>query len=125
MGHALIHCEQLLAFKLGAWVYRRCMNANSSRAHDSRLQTLTAAELDDFGLVVANAKSMGWLTAQQSLSAARCASSVVVRDLTANVIRERRYEDEARWLYQLLHDLSQGLWKIKPACRSPCVTDRC
>jgi hypothetical protein len=91
------------------------MNANSSKVHDLGLHRLTAAELNDFDLVVANAKSMGWLTAQQSLSAARCASSVVVRDLTANVIRERRYDDGARWLYQLLHDLSQGLWKLKPS----------
>jgi hypothetical protein len=89
------------------------MNANSTRAQDPRLQTLTAAELNDFDLVVANAKSMGWLTEQQSLTATRCDSSVVVRDLASKVIRERRYEDGARWLYQLLHELSQGLWKVE------------
>jgi hypothetical protein len=91
------------------------MNAHASNARDPRLQTLTAAELNDFELIVANAKSMGWLTAQQSLSATRCGSSVMVRDLAANMIRERRYEDGGRWLYQLLHELSQGSWKAKPS----------
>ncbi len=95
------------------------MNANACRPDDSKFPALTAAEQNDFDLVVANAKSMGWLTTRQSLSAARCASAIVVRDLTANVIRERCYEDRSRWLYQLLHELAQGQWRVAPSAVVP------
>ncbi len=93
----------------------RRMNANLSGARVRPIRVLTAAELHGFNPIVANARNMGWLTAHQTLGAARLDSFIVVRELAANVIRERRYDDGARWPYQLLHELSQGWWKVQPS----------
>jgi hypothetical protein len=87
------------------------MESSPAKPHDRPVQALARDELHDFNLVVSNARSMGWLAPHHQLSAVRCDSSVVVRTLAADAAHERSYEDGQRWLYQFLHELSQGLWK--------------
>jgi hypothetical protein len=90
------------------------MESHTTKTHTPSVQQLTGPELHDFDLVVGNAKSMGWLTPEQQLSAVRTDSMIVVRALIADPAHERSYQDGHRWLYQLLHELAQGLWKAKP-----------
>ena len=93
----------------------------SAPMHAESVQALAADESHDFDLVVSNARSMGWLSPDQQLSAVRSKSSIVVRTLATDPPKERAYEDGHRWLYQFLHDLTQGLWKTSRPC-SPAET---
>lgn len=68
---------------------------------------LTAPEQNDFDLIVANARTSGWISHEEDFTAERSAASIIVR----NNGRERRYPDGQRWMYELLHDLAHGMWK--------------
>jgi hypothetical protein len=72
---------------------------------------LTPPEQYDFELIVANARTSGWIATEQSLTAERSASAIVVRSRLAEVEREHSYNDGPRWIYELLHDLAQGAWR--------------
>jgi hypothetical protein len=85
----------------------------SAKLHTASVQTLTRHELHEFDLVVSNARSMGWLSPDQQLGAVRWGSSIIVRVIATDPPHERAYEDGHRWLYQFLHELTQGLWKAK------------
>ena len=72
---------------------------------------LSPPEQYDFDLIVANARTSGWINHQQCLTAERSASAIVVRSRLAELQCERSYSDDPRWMYELLHDLAQGLWR--------------
>jgi hypothetical protein len=72
---------------------------------------LSAPEQYDFDLIVANARTSGWINIEQSLTAERSASAIVVRSRFAELQCERSYSDDPRWMYELLHDLAHGLWR--------------
>lgn len=72
---------------------------------------LTAPEQYDFDLIVANARSSGWISDEQTLTAERSAASIIVRMNDTRDRRERCYPDGQRWMYELLHDLAHGMWK--------------
>jgi len=72
---------------------------------------LTLPEQYDFELIVSNARTSGWIAREQCLTAERSASTIVVRSRLAELEHERSYSDDPRWIYELLHDLAQGLWR--------------
>ena len=72
---------------------------------------LTLPEQYDFELIVANARTSGWIAREQCLTAERSASTIVVRSRLEELEHERSYSDDPRWIYQLLHDLAQGVWR--------------
>lgn len=72
---------------------------------------LTGPELQDLALISNNAKSMGWLAADETIVARRDADGIIVSVVAGASRREQRYADAGRWLYQLLHDLAHGAWK--------------
>ena len=77
----------------------------------ARSGQLSAPERDEFELIVAKARSSGWIDTGQCLTAERAARVIVVRSRRAEFEREQRYSDDARWMYELLHDLAHGLWR--------------
>jgi len=72
---------------------------------------LTIPEQAEFELIIANAKSSGWITAGDAVTAERSAAAIVVRCTHGADRRERSYCDHQPWLYELLRDLAHGMWK--------------
>ena len=72
---------------------------------------LTPPEQYDFELIIANARTSGWIATEQSLTAERSESAIVVRSRLEEIEHERSYSDDPRWIYELLHDLAQGVWR--------------
>jgi hypothetical protein len=72
---------------------------------------LTPPEQYDFELIVANARTSGWIASEQYLTAERSERAIVVRSRLAEDESERTYNDDPRWIYELLHDLAQGMWR--------------
>ena len=72
---------------------------------------LTIPEQQEFDLIIANAKSNGWLHECDAVSVERSAASIVVRCMHGAAQREQCYYDGQQWLYQLLRDLAHGMWK--------------
>ena len=73
---------------------------------------LMDAEQQDFDFIIQNARVMGWLAFDQTIVASRRACGILVRSSNTGTADERCYDDPARWLNQLLHDLARGAWKI-------------
>jgi hypothetical protein len=83
---------------------------------------LTAPEQYDFELIIANARTSGWIASGQSLTAERSESAIVVRSRLEEIEHERCYSDDPRWIYELLHDLAQGIWRQRASERSAAGT---
>jgi hypothetical protein len=79
--------------------------------HKTTAGALTPPEQYDFELIIANARSSGWITLEQRVTAERHASAIIVRTHLGSSERQRTYEDSQRWMYELLHDLAHGLWR--------------
>jgi hypothetical protein len=81
---------------------------------DQRQRTsglLTIPEQEEFDLIIANAKSNGWIHQSDAVSVQRAASTIVVRCTHGAAQREQCYCDDEQWLYELLRDLAHGMWK--------------
>ena len=72
---------------------------------------LTIPEQEEFDLIIANAKSNGWIRELDAVSVERSASTIVVRCRHGAAQREQCYCDGQQWLYELLRDLAHGMWK--------------
>ena len=84
-----------------------------ARPADPSPASLTSPELQDLALIVSNAKSLGWLAADETVVATRDSHGIIVSVVAGTSRREQRYADAGRWLYQLLHELAQGAWKSR------------
>ena len=70
---------------------------------------LTFAEQSDFEAIVSGARSVGWLHETDQVTAKRVPNGVlIVADGPLRSWR-RRYADDARWLYEFLRDLAEGI----------------
>lgn len=65
------------------------MEQSLGTSSDTFVHALARHELRDFDLIVANARAMGWLAAEQELSVVRRNSAIVVRALHSNALHER------------------------------------
>jgi hypothetical protein len=72
---------------------------------------LTIPEQQEFDLIIANAKSSGWIDERDAVSVERSSSAIVVRCMHGTARREQHYCDGQQWLYELLRDLAHGMWK--------------
>ena len=72
---------------------------------------LTRPEQEEFELIIANARSSGWIGVGDAVTAERSTSAIVVRCTHGAARREQCYCDNQHWLYELLRDLAHGMWK--------------
>lgn len=75
-------------------------------------ENLSAAEDNEFHLVVENAKAEGWLGRDDALCAIHQEASVLVQcSRGGRVVRQVQYPRDGRWPYALLRDLAHGVWR--------------
>jgi hypothetical protein len=91
-----------------------CMSESPDQMTVASTQALAPDEQCEFDLIIAQARSAGWIGTDQEITAERCGTLVLVRSPRTPRL-ERHYPDGQRWLFELLHDLAHGLWKQKAA----------
>jgi hypothetical protein len=70
---------------------------------------LTSNEQADFETIISGARSVGWLHETERVTAKRVPSGVLVEADGPLRSWRKRYADDARWLYELLRDLAEGI----------------
>lgn len=96
-GQARIRCGQPLKVLHGRARNIVRMKYPDHECEEPSAESLSAAERQDLELILCNARSMGWLAADETVTATRSAAGIVVSRINAGTHRERRYEDGARW----------------------------
>lgn len=75
------------------------------------MNALTFSDRRGFRFIVDNAHREGWIPADASLDAEYLDASVRITATRGNSILRKTYARDARWHFQLLHDLAWGVYR--------------